>query len=47
MVLANESVAKMLSEKGVGVFRVHETPDAEAMETLEERLAAVVEGSGR
>ncbi|MBA2376283.1 MAG: VacB/RNase II family 3'-5' exoribonuclease [Actinomycetota bacterium] len=41
MVLANESVAKMLAEKGVGVFRVHETPDSEAMDLLEERLAVV------
>lgn len=41
MVLTNESVAKMLREKGTGVFRVHETPDAEAMDLLEERLAAV------
>lgn len=41
MVLTNETVAKMLREKGGGVFRVHETPDREAMEQLEERLAAV------
>jgi ribonuclease R len=41
MVLANESVAKMLREKESGVFRVHETPDSEAMDLLEERLAAV------
>ena len=41
MVLANEEVAKMLRGKGAGVFRVHEEPDAEAMEILGERLAAV------
>jgi ribonuclease R len=41
MVLANESVAKMLRGKKGGVFRVHERPDAEDMETLGQRLAAV------
>lgn len=41
MVLANEAVAKMLRRKGTGVFRVHERPDAEDMETLAERLAAI------
>jgi ribonuclease R len=41
MVLANESVARMLRRKGVGVFRVHERPDAESMETLRERLSAI------
>ena len=41
MVLANESVAKMLRRKKGGVFRVHERPDEESLETLAERLAAV------
>ena len=45
MVLANESVAKMLRrKKGAkrwGVYRVHERPDAESLETLGLRLAAV------
>ncbi len=41
MILANESVAKMLRRKRGGVFRVHERPDAEALEVLGERLAAV------
>ena len=41
MVLANESVAKLLRRKPGGVFRVHERPDAESLEQLEERLAAV------
>ena len=41
MVLANEAVAKMLSGKRGGVFRVHERPDEESMETLAVRLAAV------
>src|SRR5215218_8529468 len=41
MVLANESVARMLRRKGRGIFRVHERPDAEAMELLKERLAAI------
>jgi ribonuclease R len=43
MVLANEAVAKMLreGEKPGGVYRVHERPDAEDMEILAERLAAV------
>ena len=41
MVLANESVARMLSRKKGGVFRVHERPDEESMETLALRLAAV------
>jgi ribonuclease R len=43
MVLANEAVAKMLREgaKPGGVYRVHERPDAEDMEILAERLAAV------
>lgn len=41
MILANEEVAKMLRGKNGGVYRVHERPDAEDMETLGERLAAV------
>jgi ribonuclease R len=44
MVLANEQVAKMLRARGAGsggVYRVHERPDEEDMETLAERLAAV------
>jgi ribonuclease R len=41
MVLANESVAKMLRGKKGGVFRVHEAPDQESLELLGERLAAV------
>jgi ribonuclease R len=41
MVLANESVARMVRRKGKGFFRVHEKPDAESLELLEERLAAV------
>ena len=41
MVLANESVARMLRGKPGAIYRVHERPDEEAMETLGERLAAV------
>jgi ribonuclease R len=41
MVLANEAVANMLSDKNGGVFRVHESPDEESLETLGQRLAAV------
>jgi ribonuclease R len=41
MVLANESVAKMLQYKKGGVYRVHERPDEDALEVLAERLAAV------
>jgi ribonuclease R len=41
MVLANESVAKMLRQKKGGVFRVHERPDQESLEILAQRLAAV------
>jgi len=41
MVLANESVAKLLHGKKGGVFRVHERPDTESLELLGERLAAV------
>ena len=40
MVLANESVARMLRRKGKGIFRVHEKPDAESLELLAQRLAA-------
>ena len=40
MVLANETVARMLRGKG-GVFRVHERPGDEDMETLAQRLAAI------
>ena len=41
MVLANESVAKLLRSKKGGVFRVHERPDHDSLELLGERLAAV------
>jgi ribonuclease R len=41
MVLANESVARMLRRKNGGVFRVHERPDPESLEVLGERLAAI------
>jgi ribonuclease R len=41
MVLANQSVAKMLRDKPGGVFRVHEKPGAEDMEKLGVRLSAV------
>jgi ribonuclease R len=41
MVLANEEVAKMLRGRPGGVYRVHERPDAEDMEILGRRLAAV------
>ena len=41
MVLANESVAKLLRRRPGGVFRVHERPDAESLEQLQERLVAV------
>jgi ribonuclease R len=41
MVLANESVARMLRRKRGGIFRVHERPDAESLELLRERLAAI------
>ena len=41
MILANEEVAKALHAKVGGVYRVHERPDAEDMEILGRRLAAV------
>ena len=41
MVLANESVAKMLRHKKGGVFRVHERPDQASLEILAQRLTAV------
>ncbi|CAN5859592.1 hypothetical protein BH23ACT11_BH23ACT11_16600 [soil metagenome] len=41
MVLANESVAKILESRGCGVFRVHENPGAEDLETLGLRLDAI------
>ena len=41
MVLANETVAKMLRGRPGAVFRVHETPDIERLELLGQRLAAV------
>jgi ribonuclease R len=41
MVLANELVARMLRRKGSGIFRVHERPEEESLETLRERLAAI------
>jgi ribonuclease R len=41
MILANESVAKLLQRKKGGVFRVHERPDEESLEILAGRLAAV------
>ena len=41
MVLANESVAKMLANRKGAIFRVHERPSAEDMEKLGQRLAAV------
>ncbi len=41
MVLANETVAEMIDGKRGGVFRVHEQPDEDSLETLGRRLAAV------
>jgi ribonuclease R len=41
MVLANESVAKMLRRKKGGVFRVHESPDVESLDLLGQRLTAI------
>lgn len=41
MVLANESVARMVRGRPGAVFRVHERPDEESMEELAEWLAAI------
>ncbi len=41
MILANEAIARMIRGKPGAVYRVHERPDAEDMEKLAERLAAV------
>ncbi|WP_053057755.1 ribonuclease R family protein [Rubrobacter aplysinae] len=41
MILANVAVAGMLLERQGGVFRVHEEPDADDLDTLGERLAAL------
>ncbi len=41
MVLANETIARTLLDRGTGVFRVHEEPGTEDMETLKTRLSAV------
>jgi ribonuclease R len=42
MVLANEQVAKLLHERGApGTYRIHERPDAEDLEELAVRLAAI------
>jgi ribonuclease R len=41
MVLANESIARLVRRKKGGVFRVHERPDLESLELLGERLAAI------
>jgi ribonuclease R len=41
MILANVAVAGMLLERHGGVFRVHEEPDADDLDTLGERLAAL------
>ena len=41
MVLANESVARVLLRKRGGVFRAHERPDTESLELLAQRLAAI------
>jgi ribonuclease R len=41
MVLTNEAVARMLRRSKGGVLRVHERPDAESLELLGERLAAI------
>lgn len=41
MILANVATAGMLMERHGGVFRVHEEPDADDLEKLETRLAAI------
>ena len=41
MILANVAVAGMLLERHGGVFRVHEEPDADDLEKLGQRLAAL------
>jgi ribonuclease R len=41
MILANVSVARMLRKRRGGVFRVHERPDIESLELLDQRLAAI------
>ncbi|HVF01210.1 MAG TPA: VacB/RNase II family 3'-5' exoribonuclease [Rubrobacteraceae bacterium] len=41
MILANEAIARMIRGEPGAIYRVHETPDAEDMEKLAERLAAV------
>lgn len=41
MVLANETVAGMMGDLDSGVFRVHEKPSLEDMETLKTRLSAI------
>lgn len=41
MILANVATAEMLLERHGGVFRVHEEPDFDDLETLAQRLAAV------
>jgi ribonuclease R len=41
MILANVSVARMLRKRSGGVFRVHERPDIESLELLDQRLAAI------
>lgn len=41
MILANESVAKMILRREGGVFRVHERPDTEALEDLGKKLSAI------
>lgn len=41
MVLANVAVAEILLDRHDGIFRVHEEPDADDLETLTRRLAAL------